>query len=134
MSKSKYQLIASLDDFTRAYIDCMLWSSTDMADDSGGAPLYDNYGVEDITLAALRSIVADCKAFQEDNAELLAKAASLNLRYTISYAGDDFWLTRNRHGAGFWDRGLGEAGDKLTKAAKVYGSQDPMVSRGKIYL
>lgn len=28
--------------------------------------------------------------------------------------GHNFWLTRNYHGAGFWDMELGEAGDKLT--------------------
>lgn len=38
--------------------------------------------------------------------------------------GHDFWLTRNGHGTGFWDRGLGDKGDRLTKAAKVYGSVD----------
>lgn len=36
-------------------------------------------------------------------------------------AGHDFWLTRNGHGVGFWDRGLGELGDKLTEAAKTFG-------------
>lgn len=35
--------------------------------------------------------------------------------------GYDFVLTRNGHGAGFWDRGLGEAGDRLTAAAHSYG-------------
>ena len=38
--------------------------------------------------------------------------------------GHDFWLTRNGHGAGFWDRGLGELGDRLTGLAKPYGTVD----------
>lgn len=29
-----------------------------------------------------------------------------------------------KRGAGFWDRGYGALGDKLTKAAKVYGTSD----------
>jgi hypothetical protein len=33
-------------------------------------------------------------------------------------AGHDYWLTRNGHGTGFWDRGLGEVGDKLTAICK----------------
>lgn len=37
--------------------------------------------------------------------------------------GHDFILTRNHHGAGFWDRGLGDLGDRLTTAAHVYGEQ-----------
>lgn len=34
--------------------------------------------------------------------------------------GQDFWLTRDGHGPGFWDRGR-ERGDRLTAAAKMYG-------------
>lgn len=36
-------------------------------------------------------------------------------------AGHDFWLTRNRHGAGYWDRGLGNLGKRLTESAHGYG-------------
>lgn len=35
--------------------------------------------------------------------------------------GHDLWLTRNRHGAGFWDRGLGALGDRLSDAARLLG-------------
>jgi hypothetical protein len=40
----------------------------------------------------------------------------------LSDAGHDFHLTRNGHGAGFWDGDWKELGDRLTEAAKVYGS------------
>ena len=36
-------------------------------------------------------------------------------------AGHDFALTRNGHGTGFWDSGLGEMGDMLTEECKPYG-------------
>jgi hypothetical protein len=36
----------------------------------------------------------------------------------------DFWLTRNHHGAGFWDRGLGDLGDVLTAFAHLEGERD----------
>ena len=36
-------------------------------------------------------------------------------------AGIDFWLTRNGHGVGFWDRGLGELGDTLSAACESFG-------------
>ncbi len=32
-----------------------------------------------------------------------------------------FWLTRNGHGVGFWDRGLGEVGKKLTEICHQFG-------------
>lgn len=35
--------------------------------------------------------------------------------------GQDLWLTRNGHGVGFRDRGLGERGDWLTGQAKPHG-------------
>ena len=37
--------------------------------------------------------------------------------------GNDLWFTRNGHGCGFWDRGMGDLGDKLTKLAKAMGSR-----------
>jgi hypothetical protein len=43
--------------------------------------------------------------------------------------GHDFLLTRNGHGAGFWDRGLGARGDILSEACEPYGTAD-LVSYG----
>lgn len=39
-------------------------------------------------------------------------------------AGHDFYLSRAGHGTGFWDRGLGDLGDRLHAAAQGYGSPD----------
>ncbi len=36
-------------------------------------------------------------------------------------AGHDFWLTRNGHGAGFWDGDWPTYGDKFTEIAKSFG-------------
>jgi len=36
--------------------------------------------------------------------------------------GHDLWLTRNGHGAGFWDRGLGDLGKNLTDSAHALGA------------
>lgn len=48
--------------------------------------------------------------------------------------GHDFWLTRNRHGAGFWDRGLDVLGDRLTAAAHAYGEASLMLGDdGKVH-
>ena len=38
-----------------------------------------------------------------------------------SMMGHDLWLTRNHHGAGFWDRGYGPLGDELTTLAQSLG-------------
>lgn len=57
---------------------------------------------------------ADCETFCEENAADLEDIDPAR-------AGHYFYLTRNRHGAGFWDLGLGKAGERLTRAAHAYG-------------
>ena len=133
MSKPKYRLLEELDQFTRAYITCALWSSTDESNDSGGDPLDDNYDETDLSLKALKEMIGDCRDFQTCNFNDLLKLYADFPSATMEQAGHDFWLTRNGHGAGFWDRGYGELGDKLTAACKPYGSCDLQVYRGKIY-
>lgn len=44
--------------------------------------------------------------------------------------GQDFALTRNGHGAGFWDRGYGEAGDRLSDTAHRYGEHSVLTDDG----
>lgn len=131
----------NLDDFTRGYIECMLWAEThhyeeDQKDDRS----FQDHGYDETDLApeALANIVEECADFQHDNAtdlEEYAKRKGDHPEYTaIACAGHDFWLTRNGHGAGFWDRGLGPVGDRLTSAAKVYGSRYPYLGDdGLIY-
>ncbi len=105
-----------LDMFTQSYIEAIFWTDA--------SP--DNDDCADATLAelsaeTLAAIVDDCRDFQASNVELLEQAYATN--YDAAHAGMDFWLTRNGHGAGFWDRGLGKIGEELTKNAKPYGTQ-----------
>ncbi len=126
---NKQKLIDSLDVFTLGYIECMLWSSTDESTPSGGHPLDDNYNINNLTIKALIQCRDDCTDFQESNTELLAQAGNAGRN------GHDFWLTRNGHGAGFWDRGYPDkVGKGLTDASKVYGSVNPYTHKGKIHI
>lgn len=111
-----------IDQFTQAYIVCALWSSTDGNEN----PLDDNYDETDLVEETVKRIVNDCKIFQIAQAKLLQQAYQSDVwimgeRYNAGDAGHDFWLTRNGHGAGFWDRGLGKIGQDLTDACKAYG-------------
>jgi hypothetical protein len=113
--------------FFNAYVTCALWSSNDWKDESGGEPLDLNYGTEDIAPKALARMRADCNAFVRENKALLAIYHSRmgNEEWpSEAQAGHGFWLTRNGHGAGFWDRGLGKLGDRLSDAAKTFGVCD----------
>lgn len=66
----------------------------------------------------------DVSSFLESNAPLIREAMDKQPGYTLESVGNDFWLTRQGHGAGFWDRGLGEIGEKLSDQARVYGGKD----------
>lgn len=106
-----------LDEFTRGYFLAALWTS-DPDPGSGEYCPSDYWNIEAIDPADLARHIEDCRDFQAANAEDLAQAG------TAERNGTDFWLTRNRHGAGFWDRGYGAVGDRLTAASHVYGSSD----------
>lgn len=110
--------------FERAYIAAALWSS-DM----------DHKDTDDLTRAARKRIKEDCRQFLQNNAELLSLASMTydGGIYSIEQAGHDFWLTRNGHGAGFWDRGLRkDIGEKLTIAAESMGECHLYIQRGRV--
>lgn len=105
--------MGNVKDFVRAYVDAALWSSSDESDDSGGEPLDRNYGPDDIAPATQRQMIFDAVSFYRAHVMHFDNA---------SQAGHDFWLTRNRHGAGFWDGDYPEPqATMLTKAAQAYG-------------
>jgi hypothetical protein len=108
-----------------AMLECALWSSTDF----DGTPLDEGHGIHDFHPTATRALIGDLEAFIEAEAADIAASG-----LTAQQVGHDFWLTRNGHGAGFWDRGLGEIGDRLSEAAKVYGGVDLYIGDdGAIY-
>ncbi len=144
----------SLDGFTQGYIEALFftesspaWSRDEidadpdawadaLSEGQSDGTLPSDAGFSDLTADALASIMADCEAFQRENAELLAQASGHTFAartigdgslpgshreawdYDDAAAGRDYWYTRNGHGVGFWDRGLGEVGDKLADAAR----------------
>lgn len=119
----------SFNAFTRGFLECALWSSNDETRDDGGDPLDSNYTILDIADPCLDLFEAECKRFQSDNAIDLESAE------TAGHAGHDFWLTRNRHGAGFWDGDYPDAvGERLTADSHCYGEVDLYVGDdGKIW-
>jgi hypothetical protein len=103
-----------MDSFTRAYIETALW-----AEDLVG----NSFAEETISMMA-----KDCERFISENyGDLFGEDPAA--------AGHDFWLTRNGHGAGFWDGDWPEtAGKRLTAASHAYGEVDLYVGDdGKIY-
>ena len=106
------------DKMINAYVICALWSSVDDND----APLDDNYTASDIAPESFADMQDDCVRF-------LSEAAAIIPHLPEHYGdedqiGHDFWLTRNGHGAGFWDRGDAKALTDLTELSAQFGSVD----------
>lgn len=80
-----------IDTFALAYVEAALWSSTN----EDGEPLDGLYTIDDIHADTLAVMVKDCEDFQSFAGPFIADREE--------QAGRDFWLTRNGHGAGFWD-------------------------------
>lgn len=125
----------NLDSFTRAYLETAIWAETD----GDGRPLDERYAVADFAPEAVAAAVAECAAFQSANADDIAGgrvgARAGSHWGADGFAGRDFWLTRNRHGAGFWDGDWADgAGERLTASAHAAGGRDVYAGDdGKLY-
>lgn len=117
--------------FIEGYLTAALWSSTDTMPANEAEDMAEHtVNLDDFEWAEgeAEKLHADCRDFIAANAVDLWAYPD---HYTPASGydvwecmGHDFWLTRNGHGAGFWDRGLGDIGDRLTAASKVYGGVD----------
>lgn len=104
---------ASLDEFTQAYVEAMFFTSTGTRDDED----LEHASFDELAPETLAKIIHDCELFQKDNADLID--------HEWSQAGHDFWLTRNHHGAGFWDGDWEEPdATALTHASHGYSAID----------
>lgn len=130
----------NLDDFTRAYIECAIWCECNPDNDE-----LSDKSEDDLAPETLGAMIADCQRFQVQHSALLKSAYAMQhnssrdglLDYTPSSAGHDFWLSRNGHGAGFFDRGLGDIGEALSNACGFRTNYDTVTlyagDDGKIY-
>lgn len=94
--------------FLADYIACALGTSHDV------------YSADDLAPETLQAMRGDC-------ADFISQAGADLQEYTRRAGrtgGYDFWLTRNSHGAGFWDRDLGALGDRLTAIAEQMSGRD----------
>lgn len=117
-----------LSEVVKHYLICAMWSSNDESNEAGGDPIDDNYGLADVHPDALKSATEDCQSFLK----MVAEAKIDTTWWSDEQMGHDFWLTREHHGAGFWDRGQGEPGTALTKIAHTFGDGNIYVGDDKM--
>lgn len=110
----------------------MLWQAGEMMDENGEmtTQMWDErFDEADLSDEARERVVEDFTAFMDNvtDGDLLAYEAA---GQTSAQMIHDYWLTRNRHGGGFWDRGLGELGKRLTDLAQSNGTYDLFETNG----
>jgi hypothetical protein len=121
-------------EFISGYAECAIWASTD-----DETPLDQNYSARDLASDTAQAMANDCLQFMAENESALERFCAdlgLNPEFAdMERAGHDFWLTRNYHGAGFWDRGTGAVGDELSRKAQMFNEAELYVGDdGKLYL
>jgi hypothetical protein len=129
-----------MDTITRHYLKACLFTDTDGTDENtGGEPLDRNYSISDFSSESVAKATADCeKFFQENEKDLILVSESEAYQGLADHednegggwhalVGHDFWLSRNGHGTGFFDRafndkpGIEEAFERLQDAAESFG-------------
>ena len=110
------------DDIIKAYLYTALWAETDENEE----PLDYNYDASDFSEEAV-------KQAQDDLVSFFCRVGDLINGHDKTTVVHDFWLTRNGHGAGFWD-GDYENGDELTEISQRFKEISPYVGDdGRIY-
>lgn len=103
----------NLELFVKEYLTCAVW--VDLPEENEGLTI-DNIASESIDQA-----LDDCQKFITVNKRDIDRAIE---EMSIGHVAHDFWLTRNGHGAGFWDGDYSEKlGDRLTEASKKFGEK-----------
>lgn len=132
----------ALDYFTKGYVTAMFWTEQEPGTDAESwnperhSALPGDATPAMLTSGALASIRQDCERFQRENVALLDAyiGTEESPEHGLAKAGIDFWLSRNEHGAGFWDRDKGDTGEKLHGVATAFRESNVSYENGEIHL
>ena len=123
------------DRFLRSYLVAMLW--TDLPD---GCCRPGGFDGSDACERWLKRVTRETREKAEADCRHFCLLAGPLIDSDPERAATDFWLTRNGHGAGFWDGdwshvepvapGFDDAGEQLTAIAKLFGQQETYMSQG----
>lgn len=110
--------------FVDAYLEAALWTSTSEDD----TPLDTIFSIQDFSELAIAQAVEESNSFIKKNRKDLDASGGSDGQH-----GHDFWLTRNGHGTGFWDRGYEKGvGKRLTDRAHAFGEIYVYARNGKL--
>ena len=112
----------SMQAFYQSFAVTLLWAHTDEQD----GHLDDRYTPAHFTEQTAAGLRAECDRFVQANLVDLTAVSGVK-GYSWELAGHDFALSRNGHGAGYFDRDLGEAGARLQAASEAFGRAEAYV-------
>lgn len=111
------------EDMLPHYLECAAWADSPTDDDGMSGELLD------FAPHAEEMALADCMRFVGINWALIQDNDP-------EQVGHDFWLTRNHHGSGFWDRpeiyGGADSAEALTFSAQSFGERYLFKHNGKL--
>jgi hypothetical protein len=124
-----------LQDILKGYLEAAIWTEEEQLNDSGedlsifGDSLknksFDKFLIDDLSVDSRIQAYIDIKTFIKNaGSEAIGEALEVNDTFRL---GMDIWLTRNRHGSGFFDHSYDNE-EILRKAAQALGGVDLYVS------
>jgi hypothetical protein len=138
--RAKVHPYYALSEFARGYVEAMFFTNGDTCNENENS--LNDLGVSRLTVAAVKSIAADCAKFESDN------RASLDAALALEPGGNDlewyneplddvrlgrrFWYARQGHGVGFTDDGTANCLGDLQDAAQAFGESYVETYRGWI--
>ena len=114
-----------------AYLECAS-CSTSVSDEHGNI-VHESLDDTDAqwNLTAVAAAEKQIRDFLSEEVDEIVERCAI----TPEQLGHDLWLTRNGHGAGFWDRGHGADGQRLTDLCQPMGTDDAYIGEdGTIHL
>lgn len=118
----------------REYLDTALSLGSDCDEDGSDISFDGLYDLDDYAECSLEEAWNECVAFADETESIRGSISARDLGY-------NFFLNRNGHGAGFWDRDYSgidgcddDTGEKLSDACKPWGTHDVYTGDdGKVY-
>jgi len=110
-----------VDTATDAAMETLLWQAGDRTDEEGnttGTTWDEDFDVDDFAPGQRDKMRALIEAFMNDEEETNLEDLQ-TVKATPEQIGHDYVLTTGGHGAGFWDRGYGEAGERLSEVCRA---------------
>jgi hypothetical protein len=115
----------ALYEMIEGYLDCALWASVPLSEDGTADQSLSDLGYTRVNCCAdtRADARAACEGFVEANGDALRAAFEVSGQ-TPAGAGHDLFLSRNGHGAGFFDHGNHPCWDVLQSAARGLGATE----------